>query len=127
MKLYGADVESGGVKLNEVVEFIGVLEADPSADFDAPAARDAAAFGMSESEVAALCPPPSRVPRLHCLLHRRLSATDEVIEYAAAAKEAARGAVASTRAANHPRALLLWHKRPKARIRPRARRRLRHL
>jgi len=91
VKLYGADVESGGVKLNEVVEFIGVLEADPSADFDAPAARDAAAFGMSESEVAALCPPPSRVPRLHCLLHRRLSATDEVIEYAAAAKEAAEG------------------------------------
>jgi len=88
VKLYGADVESGGVKLNEVVEFIGVLEADPSADFDAPAARDAAAFGMSESEVAALCPPPSRVPRLHCLLHRRLSATDEVIEYAAAARAA---------------------------------------
>lgn len=105
MKLYDADVEGGGAKLNEVVEFIGVLEADPSADFDAQAARDGAAFGMSESEVAALCPPPSRVPRLHCLLHRRLSATDEVLEYAAAKADVGGGqsddGLISTSAAAH--------------------------
>jgi len=105
VKLYDADVEGGGVKLNEVVEFIGVLEADPSADFNAQAARDGAAFGMSESELAALCPPSSRVPRLHCLLHRRLSATDEVLEYAAAKADVGGGqsddGLISTSAAAH--------------------------
>jgi len=73
------------LKLNDVAEFVGVLEADPSVG------ADGAQLDMFDGDEAlGRHPPASKVPRLHCLAWRALAATDQA-PYAApgAAPEAA--------------------------------------
>ncbi|KAA8539502.1 hypothetical protein F0562_026194 [Nyssa sinensis] len=71
VKIY--DSPESDLKLNDVFEFIGVLTFDPelTADMDDP---DELANGFCEDALAHL--PPSKVPRLHCLIHRKLAIHD---------------------------------------------------
>eukprot|EP00794_Sanderia_malayensis_P005228 gene5228-5885_t len=73
------------VKLNEVVEFIGVLSCDTSlaaATMESPDSHSDELVTpgmMSAEELSAHCPPSSLVPRLHCILTRRLSHDNPLI------------------------------------------------
>lgn len=63
------DSPESDLKLNDVFEFIGVLT------FDTEVKND---NNELEDELVNL--PPSKVPRLHCLVHRKLSVTDMVFK-----------------------------------------------
>lgn len=65
VKIY--DSPESDLKLNDVFEFIGVLTFDTDVNNND---KD----GQLEEELVNL--PPSKVPRLHCLVHRKLSVTD---------------------------------------------------
>ncbi|XP_023771001.1 mini-chromosome maintenance complex-binding protein [Lactuca sativa] len=67
VKIY--DSPESDLKLNDVFEFIGVLT------FDTEVKND---NNELEDELVNL--PPSKVPRLHCLVHRKLSVTDMVFK-----------------------------------------------
>lgn len=69
VKVY--DSSESDLKLNDVVEFLGVLTFDPSTtmDMDSP---DASTDDFSEAESVQM--PSGKVPRLHCLVHRKLEA-----------------------------------------------------
>ncbi|KAL6627366.1 hypothetical protein ACP70R_031092 [Stipagrostis hirtigluma subsp. patula] len=71
VKVY--DMPESQVKLNDVVEFIGVYTFDPelAAPGDNP---DDIMLDLIEDVTAQL--PPSKVPRLHCLVWRKLSSHD---------------------------------------------------
>ncbi|XP_065184738.1 mini-chromosome maintenance complex-binding protein-like [Sycon ciliatum] len=71
VKVY-EDIES--YRVNEMVEFVGVLSVDPALASDSYT-HSAAEVGMdvdTAKEDAAHAPPPSIVPRLHCIVVRRL-------------------------------------------------------
>ncbi|XP_047061589.1 mini-chromosome maintenance complex-binding protein-like [Lolium rigidum] len=71
VKIY--DMPESQVKLNDVAEFIGVYTFDP--ELAAPKDNsDDIMFDLIEDVTAQL--PPSKVPRLHCLLLRKLSSQD---------------------------------------------------
>ncbi|KAK1661867.1 hypothetical protein QYE76_050026 [Lolium multiflorum] len=71
VKIY--DMPESQVKLNDVAEFIGVYTFDP--ELAAPNDNsDDIMFDLIEDVTAQL--PPSKVPRLHCLLLRKLSSQD---------------------------------------------------
>ncbi|KAG8053372.1 hypothetical protein GUJ93_ZPchr0001g32208 [Zizania palustris] len=71
VKVY--DMPESQVKLNDVAEFIGVYTFDP--ELAAPTDNsDDIMFDLIEDVTAQL--PPSKVPRLHCLVRRKLSAHD---------------------------------------------------
>ncbi|KAL5228435.1 hypothetical protein ABZP36_016700 [Zizania latifolia] len=71
VKVY--DMPESQVKLNDVAEFIGVYTFDP--ELAAPTDNsDDIMFDLIEDVTAQL--PPSKVPRLHCLVRRNLSAHD---------------------------------------------------
>uniref|UniRef100_A0A0D9Y3R1 Mini-chromosome maintenance complex-binding protein n=1 Tax=Oryza glumipatula TaxID=40148 RepID=A0A0D9Y3R1_9ORYZ len=71
VKVY--DMPESQVKLNDVSEFIGVYTFDP--ELAAPSDNsDDIMFDLMEDVTAQL--PPSKVPRLHCLVWRNLSAHD---------------------------------------------------
>ncbi|KAI7991290.1 Mini-chromosome maintenance complex-binding protein [Camellia lanceoleosa] len=61
------------LKLNDVFEFVGVLTFDlePSVDKD-----DSDEFASTLCEDELSHSPPSKVPRLHCLVHRKLAVHD---------------------------------------------------
>lgn len=71
VKVY--DMPESQVKLNDVAEFIGVYTFDP--ELAAPSDNsDDIMFDLIEDVTAQL--PPSKVPRLHCLVWRNLSSHD---------------------------------------------------
>ncbi|KQK02854.1 hypothetical protein BRADI_2g04117v3 [Brachypodium distachyon] len=71
VKVY--DMPESQVKLNDVAEFIGVYTFDP--ELAAPVDNsDDIMFDLLEDVTAQL--PPSKVPRLHCLMSRKLSCHD---------------------------------------------------
>ncbi|XP_051223025.1 mini-chromosome maintenance complex-binding protein [Lolium perenne] len=71
VKIY--DMPESQVKLNDVGEFIGVYTFDP--ELAAPNDNsDDIMFDLIEDVTAQL--PPSKVPRLHCLVWRKLSSQD---------------------------------------------------
>ncbi|KAM0875654.1 hypothetical protein ACQ4PT_036659 [Festuca glaucescens] len=71
VKIY--DMPESQVKLNDVGEFIGVYTFDP--ELAAPNDNsDDVMFDLIEDVTAQL--PPSKVPRLHCLVWRKLSSQD---------------------------------------------------
>ncbi|KAM0889158.1 hypothetical protein ACQ4PT_027891 [Festuca glaucescens] len=71
VKIY--DMPDSQVKLNDVAEFIGVYTFDP--ELAAPNDNsDDIMFDLIEDVTAQL--PPSKVPRLHCLVWRKLSSQD---------------------------------------------------
>uniref|UniRef100_A0ACD5TRH0 Uncharacterized protein n=1 Tax=Avena sativa TaxID=4498 RepID=A0ACD5TRH0_AVESA len=71
VKIY--DMPESQVKLNDVAEFIGVYTFDP--ELAAPDDNsDDIMFDLIEDVTAQL--PPSKVPRLHCLVWRKLSSQD---------------------------------------------------
>ncbi|XAR66020.1 hypothetical protein NMG60_11012059 [Bertholletia excelsa] len=69
VKVY--DSSEGDLKLNDVFEFIGVLTFDPQHRLDKD---DYDELNVFEDEVATF--PDSKVPRLHCVIHRKLSVQD---------------------------------------------------
>ncbi|KAL9418716.1 hypothetical protein AB3S75_036632 [Citrus x aurantiifolia] len=71
VKIY--DCPESELKLNEVFEFVGVLtlDSDVMADKDD---QDESSYGFIEDELVHL--PPEKVPRLHCLIHRKLDVND---------------------------------------------------
>ncbi|GFZ15094.1 E2F target protein 1 [Actinidia rufa] len=71
VKVY--DSPEDDLKLNDVFEFVGVLtfDAETRADKDD---SDEFTSSFCEDELAHL--PPSKVPRLHCLVHRKLAVHD---------------------------------------------------
>ncbi|KAL3717919.1 hypothetical protein ACJRO7_003105 [Eucalyptus globulus] len=68
IKVY--DSSDSELKLNDVFEFIGVLTFDSEYQVD----NDEFLDGFSEDMLASL--PLNKVPRLHCLVHRKLAAHD---------------------------------------------------
>ncbi|KAJ4849353.1 hypothetical protein Tsubulata_024296 [Turnera subulata] len=71
VKIY--DSPESDLQLNNVFEFIGVL----TFDSDIPAdknARDDFSSSLCDEELVRL--PPSKVPRLHCIIHRKLELPD---------------------------------------------------
>lgn len=71
LKIY--DSPESELKLNDVFEFIGVLTfgSEPTAETND---YDEISNGISDDALVHL--PPNKVPRLHCLIHRRLAAHD---------------------------------------------------
>ncbi|KAA8533987.1 hypothetical protein F0562_031504 [Nyssa sinensis] len=71
VKIY--DSPESDLRLNDVFEFVGVLTFDPEyvVDKDDP---DDLANGFCEDSLVHL--PPSKVPRLHCLIHQKLAVHD---------------------------------------------------
>ncbi|KAL6977546.1 hypothetical protein U1Q18_026345 [Sarracenia purpurea var. burkii] len=71
VKVY--DSPEADLKLNDVFEFVGVLTFDPelTADKEDP---DELENSFQKDESTHL--PPSKVPRLHCLIHRKLAVHD---------------------------------------------------
>ncbi|GFP86604.1 mini-chromosome maintenance complex-binding protein [Phtheirospermum japonicum] len=61
------------VKLNDVFEFVGVFTFDPELTVDRND-NDELTENFSEDSLAHL--PPTKVPRLHCVVHRKLGAND---------------------------------------------------
>jgi len=57
------------LKLNDVVEFLGVLTFDPIVMMDTDT-LDENSDALSEAESVQM--PSGKVPRLHCLIHRKL-------------------------------------------------------
>ncbi|XP_061997947.1 mini-chromosome maintenance complex-binding protein [Rosa rugosa] len=70
VKIY--DCPESDMKLNEVFEFVGVFTFDP--EFKVENDDDEFANGFSEDVLVQL--PPNKVPRLHCLTHRKLAVQD---------------------------------------------------
>ena len=73
VKLYDGAEEGAGeasLRLNDVVEFYGVLELGGETDV---ADGDESAISMLVDEQKALRPPPSAQPRLHCLYYRKIA------------------------------------------------------
>ncbi|XP_010537842.1 PREDICTED: mini-chromosome maintenance complex-binding protein-like [Tarenaya hassleriana] len=68
VKIY--DSPEAELKLNDVIEFIGVLNFEP----DSVADRDAHDESSEGLEVDTVQLPPGKVPRLHCIIHRKLEA-----------------------------------------------------
>ncbi|KAJ7965139.1 Mini-chromosome maintenance complex-binding protein [Quillaja saponaria] len=71
VKIY--DSPESDLKLNDVFEFIGVLTFDPELQTDK---EDHNEFSIEFHEDALVQLPPNKVPRLHCLIHRKLAAND---------------------------------------------------
>ncbi|KVI04808.1 Mini-chromosome maintenance complex-binding protein [Cynara cardunculus var. scolymus] len=74
VKIY--DSPESDLKLNDVFEFIGVLTYDTEVKFDKGGDNELA-NSFPEDESVNL--PPSKVPRLHCLVHRKLSVDDMIL------------------------------------------------
>lgn len=74
VKIY--DSPESDLRLNDVFEFIGVLTYDTEAKDDKGGDNELA-NSFPEDESVNL--PPSKVPRLHCLVHRKLSADDMIL------------------------------------------------
>ncbi|KAF3950867.1 hypothetical protein ACB098_06G130800 [Castanea mollissima] len=68
VKIY--DSPESDLKLNDVFEFIGVLTFDSEVSMDKDD-QDELSNGFSEDVLVHL--PPNKVPRLHCLIHRKLT------------------------------------------------------
>ena len=68
VKLY--DVEEGALKLNDCVEFIGIVSLDPSLASQFGTTKNVDEFLQPEME--AKNPPPSLIPRLHVLKFQKL-------------------------------------------------------
>ncbi|XXG85926.1 hypothetical protein AAC387_Pa11g0921 [Persea americana] len=71
VKIY--DSLEADLKLNDVFEFIGVFTFDPEL---AVHKDDSDEFSNGICDDALVHLPPSKVPRLHCLIHRKLGAHD---------------------------------------------------
>ncbi|XP_068641394.1 mini-chromosome maintenance complex-binding protein [Aristolochia californica] len=74
VKIY--DSLESDLKLNDVVEFIGVFTFDPELVVH-KTDSDELMDGLCDDALAHL--PPSKVPRLHCLIHRKLALQDFLI------------------------------------------------
>ncbi|XP_041991508.1 mini-chromosome maintenance complex-binding protein-like isoform X1 [Salvia splendens] len=72
VKIY--DSPESDLKLNEVFEFVGIFTFDP--DLTVPIDDKEVMDDFCEDEL--LCLPPSKVPRLHCVVHRKLGPSDLV-------------------------------------------------
>ncbi|KAE7996497.1 hypothetical protein FH972_001212 [Carpinus fangiana] len=70
VKIY--DSPESDLKLNDVFEFIGVLTLD--SELQADKDHDVISNGFCEDALVHL--PPNKVPRLHCVIHRKLAASD---------------------------------------------------
>lgn len=77
------DTEEESIKLNEVVEFVGILSCDPilaAATMNESESHEGQSQGMMPiEECSAHCPPSSLVPRLHCILSRRLKHSNPML------------------------------------------------
>ncbi|GKA56795.1 minichromosome maintenance complex-binding protein [Tanacetum coccineum] len=71
VKIY--DTPESDLKLNDVLEFIGVLAFDTDVKDDKRGENEMANCFDEEESVSL---PSSKVPRLHCLVHRKLSVND---------------------------------------------------
>ncbi|XP_009799229.1 mini-chromosome maintenance complex-binding protein [Nicotiana sylvestris] len=71
VKIY--DSPDSDLKLNDVFEFIGVFTFDPEFPVDKNDNKDLESSFCDDTLVQM---PPSKVPRLHCLVHRKLTAQD---------------------------------------------------
>ncbi|PIN20487.1 Conserved membrane protein [Handroanthus impetiginosus] len=67
VKIY--DAPESDLKLNDVFEFVGIFTFDPDLTLDRDDTDD-----FCEDALVSL--PPSKVPRLHCILHRKLVVND---------------------------------------------------
>ncbi|CAM0879705.1 unnamed protein product [Alopecurus aequalis] len=76
VKIY--DMPESQVKLNDVAEFIGVYTFDPELAASNDNSDDIM-FDLIEDVTAQL--PPSKVPRLHCLVWRKLSSQDFIAKH----------------------------------------------
>lgn len=72
VKIY--DSPESDLKLNDIFEFVGVLTFDPEVAVDKDDTSDELLNGFYEDALVHL--PPSKVPRLHCLIHRKLAVHD---------------------------------------------------
>ncbi|KAI7738486.1 hypothetical protein M8C21_016448 [Ambrosia artemisiifolia] len=72
VKIY--DTPESDLKLNDVLEFIGVLTFDTDVKTDDHELENC----FDQEELTNL--PPSKVPRLHCLIHRKLSPNDLIFK-----------------------------------------------
>ena len=62
-----------------MVEFIGVLSVDPAlAQFEHPEDEDSITAEMA-AEHKAHSPPPSLIPRLHCIMARKLAHSNPLL------------------------------------------------
>lgn len=73
VKIY--DSPESDLKLNDVFEFIGVFTFDPEFPVDKNDNNDLES-SLCDDTLTQM--PPSKVPRLHCLVHRKLAAQDFV-------------------------------------------------
>ncbi|XP_055831428.1 mini-chromosome maintenance complex-binding protein isoform X2 [Solanum dulcamara] len=71
VKIY--DSPESDLKLNDVFEFIGVFTFDPEFPVDKNDNNDLESILDDDTRIQM---PPSKVPRLHCLIHRKLSTQD---------------------------------------------------
>eukprot|EP01116_Phalansterium_solitarium_P001207 TRINITY_DN10987_c0_g1_i2.p1 TRINITY_DN10987_c0_g1~~TRINITY_DN10987_c0_g1_i2.p1 ORF type:complete len:549 (+),score=182.61 TRINITY_DN10987_c0_g1_i2:88-1734(+) len=78
VKVYD-DKQEGHFKLNDVVEFVGVLSVTPQLTSFAPDSMDTDQFPHNDFGRDGQSPPASVVPRLHCIAHRKLSSLDLVV------------------------------------------------
>ncbi|KAH7841269.1 hypothetical protein Vadar_027775 [Vaccinium darrowii] len=74
VKIY--DSTEDDLKLNDIFEFVGVLTFDPEVTPADKEDSDELENSFCQEESAHL--PPSKVPRLHCLVHRKLAVHDVV-------------------------------------------------
>lgn len=70
VKVY--DSPESELKLNEIFEFIGVLSFDPESTSN----KDESDLSLFEDDLVQL--PPSKIPRIHCVVHKRLMVHDFV-------------------------------------------------
>ncbi|KAL8218070.1 hypothetical protein R6Q57_021443 [Mikania cordata] len=75
VKIY--DSPESDLKLNDVFEFIGVLTFDNDVKNDKNGQSEVENF-FDQEELVNL--PPSKVPRLHCIVHRKLSPNDLIFK-----------------------------------------------
>ncbi|CAA0837963.1 Mini-chromosome maintenance complex-binding protein [Striga hermonthica] len=73
VKIY--DSPETNLKLNDVFEFVGIFTFDP----DLTVKREDNDELAENFEDSLLHLPPTKVPRLHCVLHRKLEATDYIL------------------------------------------------
>ncbi|KAK7110193.1 mini-chromosome maintenance complex-binding protein-like [Littorina saxatilis] len=80
--------EDNGLKVNDVIEVVGILSVDPSmADFTND--QNEQDVTMTAAERAAHTPPPSLVPRLHAVLIRKLAHNNPLLPHNLSAKHQA--------------------------------------
>ncbi|KAK3004499.1 hypothetical protein RJ639_018762 [Escallonia herrerae] len=72
VKIY--DSPDSDLKLNDVFEFVGVLTLDPELTVSKDDSSDELTNGFCEDALSHL--PSSKVPRLHCIIHRKLAVHD---------------------------------------------------